>query len=148
MDLTLPPDFKEFLKLLKEHDVRYLLIGGYAVGYHGYARATEDMDIWVAIHPDNAQNIVAAMKAFGLDDPNLTPELLLQKPKIIRMGFPPLRLEITTSISGVGFDECYASRITDTLDGVEVNIIDLPHLKANKKAAGRHKDLADLENLP
>lgn len=75
MALTLPPDFKEFLKLLKEHNVRYLLIGGYAAGYHGYARATEDMDIWVAVHPDNAQKLVSVMEAFGLDDPSLTPEL-------------------------------------------------------------------------
>jgi len=148
MDLTLPPDFKEFLKLLKEHDVRYLLIGGYAVGYHGYARATEDMDIWVAIHPDNAQKLVSAMKAFGLDDPNLTSELFLQKPKIIRMGFPPLRLEITTSISGVEFEECYKTRIVDNFDGVEVCVIDLKNLKKNKKASGRTKDIADLEELP
>jgi len=147
MDLTLPPDFKEFLKLLKEHDVRYLLIGGYAVGYHGYARATEDMDIWIAIHPDNAQKLVSTMKAFGLDDPNLKPELFLQKPKIIRMGFPPLRLEITTSISGVEFGECLQGRIVDRLDGVEVNLIDLEHLKQNKKASGRTKDIADLEKL-
>lgn len=88
MDLLLPPDFKEFLKLLKAHDVRYLLIGGYAVGYHGYPRATEDLDIWVAIHPDNAQKLVSVLKIFGFDDPVLTPELFLQKPKIIRMGFP------------------------------------------------------------
>ncbi|HET9905094.1 MAG TPA: hypothetical protein VFQ23_00590 [Anaerolineales bacterium] len=92
MALTLPPDFKEFLKLLKEHDVRYLLIGGYAVGYHGYVRATEDMDIWVAVHPDNAEKLVKTLKAFGFNDPNITPELFLQKPKIIRMGFPPMRL--------------------------------------------------------
>ena len=147
MGLTLPPDFKEFLKLLKEHDVRYLLIGGYAVGYHGYARATEDMDIWVAIHPDNAQKIVSALKSFGLDDPELKPGLFLQKPKIIRMGFPPMRLEITTSISGVEFDECYRSRIVDELDGVEVSMIDLENLKKNKWASGRTKDVADLEQL-
>ena len=144
---TLPPDFKEFLKLLKEHDVRYLLIGGYAVGYHGYARATDDMDIWVAIHPDNAQKLVSALKVFGLDDPNLTPELFLQKPKIIRMGFPPMRLEITTSVSGVDFEECYQTRIIDKLDDIEVNFIDLEHLKKNKMASGRAKDIADLENL-
>ena len=144
---TLPPDFKEFLKLLKEHDVRYLLIGGYAVGYHGYARATDDMDIWVAIHPDNAQKLVSALKAFGLNDPSLTPELFLQKPKIIRMGFPPMRLEITTAISGVEFEECYQTRIVDTLDGIEVDLIDLEHLKKNKQASGRAKDIADLENL-
>ena len=147
MDLQLPPDFKEFLKLLKDHDVRYLLIGGYAVGYHGYPRATEDLDIWVAIHPENAQKLVAVLKVFGLDDPALKPELFLQKPKIIRMGFPPMRLEISTSISGVEFDECYQTRIVDTLDGIEVNLIDLEHLKKNKKASGRAKDIADLENL-
>ena len=147
MDLQLPPDFKEFLKLLKDHDVRYLLIGGYAVGYHGYPRATEDLNIWVAIHPDNAQKLVSVLKAFGFDDPALTPDLFLQKPKIIRMGFPPMRLEITTSISGVEFDECYQTRITDTLDDVEVTVIDLEHLKKNKKASGRAKDIADLENL-
>ena len=106
------------------------------------------MDIWVAVHPDNAQNLVSAMKAFGLDDPNLRPELFLQQPKIIRMGFPPMRLEITTSISGVAFDDCYQSRVVDNLDGIEVNLIDLQNLKKNKKASGRSKDLADLENLP
>lgn len=148
MALTLPPDFKEFLKLLKEHDVRYLLIGGYAVGYHGYARATEDMDIWVAIHPENARKLVSTLKSFGLDDLNLTPELFLQKPKIIRMGLPPMRLEITTSVSGVEFDECYRSRIVDEFDGVEVNVIDLENLKKNKKASGRSKDIADVEKLP
>ena len=147
MELQLPPDFKEFLKLLKEYNVRYLLIGGYAVGYHGYPRATEDLDIWVAIHPENAQKLVSVLKVFGFDDPALTPELFLQKPKIIRMGFPPIRLEITTSISGVEFDECYQKRIVDQLDGIEVNLIDLEHLKKNKKASGRAKDIADLENL-
>ncbi len=147
MAITLPPDFKEFLKLLKEHDVHYLLIGGYAVGYHGYPRTTEDLDIWVAIHPDNAQKLVSVLNAFGFDDPALRPELFLQKPKIIRMGFPPMRLEITTSISGVDFEECYHTRIVDKLDGVEVNLIDLEHLKKNKRASGRAKDIADLENL-
>ena len=148
MALTLPPDFKEFLKLLTEHNVRYLLIGGYAVGYYGYARATEDMDIWVAIHPDNAQKLVSALKAFGFDDSNLKPELFLQKPKIIRMGFPPMRLEITTAISGVEFDKCYQTRVVDKLDGVDVNLIDLENLKKNKRASGRAKDLADVEKLP
>ena len=148
MDLLLPPDFKEFLKLLKEHSVRYLLIGGYAVGYHGYARATEDMDIWVAIHPENAQKLISTLRDFGLDDPNLKPELFLQKPKIIRMGFPPMRLEITTSIDGVEFDECYQAKIVDKLDGVEVCLIDLEHLKKNKLASGRAKDMADIEKLP
>ena len=148
MELALPPDFKEFLKLLNAYKVRYLLIGGYAVGYHGYARATEDMDIWVAIHPDNARNLVSALEAFGFSQPDLKPELFLDKQKIIRMGVPPIRLEITTAISGVEFDECYNARIVDEVDGIEVDLIDLANLKKNKKASGRAKDLADLEKLP
>jgi len=146
--IRLPPDFKEFLKLLKDHKVRYLLIGGYAVGYHGYVRATVDMDIWVAIHPDNAERIVSVLKEFGFDLPELSPQLFLKEKQIIRMGIPPLRLEIATSISGVEFDGCYEARVVEELDGVEVDLIDLKHLKLNKKASGRLKDLSDLENLP
>jgi len=146
--IRLPQDFKEFLKLLREHDVRYLLIGGYAVGYHGYPRATADMDIWVAIHPDNAEKIVAVLRAFGFDLPELSAELFLKDNRIIRMGIPPVRLEICTSISGVEFETCYQGRVTAVLDGVEVNLISLEHLRINKKASGRYKDLNDLENLP
>ena len=146
--IHLPPDFKEFLKLLNDHKVQYLLIGGYAVGYHGYPRATADMDIWVAIHPDNAGKIVTVLCEFGFDVPELTADLFLQEKQIVRMGVPPVKLEIVTSISGVEFDECYQERITDVLDGVKVDLIDLTHLKINKKASGRYKDLADLENLP
>jgi hypothetical protein len=148
MDIELPLDFKEFLKLLNEKEVRYLLIGGYAVGYHGYPRATNDMDIWIAIHPDNAERMVAALKEFGFDLPELKTELFLKESTIVRMGIPPMRLEISTEISGVEFEECYGNRVMDTLDGVQANIIDLHHLKVNKKASGRLKDLADLENLP
>ena len=146
--VNLPPDFKEFLKLLNAYQVEYLLIGGYAVAYHGYPRATADMDIWIATHPQNVHKIVAVVKEFGFDQPGLTPELFQKDDQIIRMGVPPVRIEIVTGISGVTFAECYVSRVVDVLDGVEVNVIDLPHLKINKKAAGRHKDLDDLENLP
>jgi hypothetical protein len=148
MDIELPSDFKEFLKLLNEKEVRYLLIGGYAVGYHGYPRATNDMDIWIALHPDNAERVVTALRDFGFNLPELTPEIFLKENAIIRMGVPPMRLEISTGISGVDFEECYVNRIEDILDGIQVTIIDLQHLKINKKAAGRLKDLADLENLP
>jgi phage replication-related protein YjqB (UPF0714/DUF867 family) len=146
--IHLPTDFKEFLKLLNVHRVEYLLIGGYAVGYHGYPRATADMDIWIAINPENAEKIVAALQQFGFTVPELTEELFLKKDQIVRMGLPPVRLEITTGISGVNFNECYAERVVDILDGVKVNIINLKYLKINKKASGRHKDLDDLENLP
>ncbi len=146
--VNLPPDFKEFLKLLNAHHVEYLLIGGYAVAYHGYPRATADMDIWIATHPQNTDKVVTVLKEFGFDLPELTSELFQKKNQIIRMGVPPVRIEIATTISGVTFGECYASRVVDVLDDVEVNVIDLVHLKINKKAAGRHKDLDDLENLP
>jgi hypothetical protein len=148
MEIELPTDFKEFLKLLNEKAVKYLLIGGYAVGYHGHPRATNDMDIWVDIDPDNAEKVIVVLREFGFDLPELTPDLFLKANRIVRMGNPPIRIEITTSVSGVEFGECYTSRVVDNCDGIEVNIIDLHHLKINKKAAGRLKDLADLENLP
>ena len=146
--INLPPDFKEFLRLLNAHRVEYLLIGGYAVAYHGYPRATADMDIWIAVHPRNAERIVAALREFGFDLPRLSPDLFLKEGQIIRMGVPPVRIEIATGISGVSFGECYAARVVDVLDEVEVNLINLAHLKVNKKTAGRHKDLDDLEHLP
>jgi len=146
--INLPPDFKDFLRLLNEHKVEYLLIGGYAVAFHGYPRATADMDIWIAVHPRNADKVIAALKEFGLDVPGLSPALFLKEGQIVRMGMPPVRIEIATSISGVKFEECYLKRVVDELDGVTVNFIDLEHLKINKKASGRHIDLNDLENLP
>ncbi|MFZ0132586.1 MAG: hypothetical protein WAK95_08575 [Desulfobacterales bacterium] len=145
---NLPQDFKEFLRLLNSHGVEYLLIGGYAVAYHGYPRATADMDIWVAMEPENANKIVAALKEFGFDLPELSTDLFLIPEKIIRMGAPPIRIEIMTSISGVTFGDCYASRVADDLDGVSVSLISLEDLKGNKKASGRYKDLDDLEHLP
>ncbi len=146
--IQLPPDFKEFLQLLNAHDVQYLLIGGYAVGYYGYPRPTGDMDIWIAVHPHNAAKIVAVLQEFGFTVPELSPDLFLQEKQIIRLGVPPLRLEILTTIDGVTFNECYSQRTQDTIDGVAVNLISLSHLKANKRASGRYKDLSDLENLP
>jgi hypothetical protein len=86
-------------------------------------------------------------KDFGFDPPELSPELFQKEDKVIRMGIPPMRIELITSIDGVSFDDCYQSRIEDEIDGVKVNIIDLEHLKINKKASGRHKDLNDLDHL-
>jgi len=149
MDTTqLPQDFKEFLQLLNDNKVEYLLIGGYAVGYHGYPRATVDMNIWIAIEAKNAEKIVLVLREFGFNEPELSAELFLKKDQVIRMGVPPLKLEILTTISGVKFDECYKERVIDQIDDIAVNIINLHHLKINKKHSGRHKDLNDLENLP
>ena len=113
----LPPDFKDFLKLLNSKQVEYLLIGGYAVGYYGYARATADIDIWIAINPGNALKVVQAIhEFFGFQVEGATLELFLQKDKVARMGVPPFRIEVLTTISGVDFEECYADRVTDILD--------------------------------
>ncbi|GMV93947.1 MAG: hypothetical protein AMXMBFR82_37250 [Candidatus Hydrogenedentota bacterium] len=147
-NLRVPPDFKEFLKLLNAHGVEYLLVGGYAVAFHGYPRATADLDVWIARHPANAQRPVDALVEFGFSLPDLTPSLFMQEGRIVRMGNPPVRIEIATGISGVTFESCYGSRIVDTLDGVEVGVISIDDLKTNKRAAGRFRDLDDLENLP
>jgi hypothetical protein len=106
------------------------------------------LDIWISVDPENAERLVAALKAFRFDLPELSPKLFLAKERIIRMGNPPIRIEIWTDISGVEFGDCYLSRIIDELDDVKVNIINLNQLKVNKKAAGRHKDLDDLDHLP
>lgn len=145
--IQFPPDFKEFLRLLHVHGVEYLLIGGYAVGFHGYPRATADMDIWIAVHPDNAERVCKVVREFGMDVPDLVPELFLDPEKIVRMGVPPLRIEILSNISGVSFDKCYANKVEVQLDDIRVQVIDIEHLKQNKQAAGRNKDLADLDHL-
>jgi len=148
MDQELANDFKEFLRLLRAHRVEYLLIGGWAVGYHGYPRSTDDLDVWIAISPANAERIVKVLSDFGFAVPELSTALFLQPDQIVRMGFEPVRIEVMTSISGVQFDECYRERLETTLDDEPVSLISLRHLKINKKASGRLKDLSDLENLP
>ena len=144
----MPPDFREFLRLLNSFGVEYLVVGGYAVGYYGYPRATAGMDLWVRIAPENAERVAGALRAFGFDMPALSPDLFLRDNQIIRLGNPPFRIEILTSVSGVEFSECYPSRVSARLDDVDVPLISLRDLKANKRAAGRHKDLDDLEHLP
>lgn len=133
--------------MLNLHQVEYLLIGGYAVSYHGYPRTTADMDIWIAIQKENAEKVVTVLKEFGFDTPHLTTDLFLRENQIIRMGNPPMRIELLTTISGVRFEECYLERIIDVIDDVEVQIINLEHLKRNKQASGRQKDLDDLKHL-
>ena len=147
MDLVLPNDFKEFLRLLRTHRVEYLLIGGWAVGYHGYPRATDDLDIWIAISPANAARVVEVLREFGFDVPQLAADLFLQDDRIVRMGVEPVRIEVVTTISGVNFEKCYRERLETTLDDEPVSLISLRDLKINKKAGGRAKDLADLDNL-
>jgi len=143
--IELHPDFKDFLRLLNSHNVRYLLVGGYAVGYHGYPRATGDMDIWIEISEVNSKKVVSAFRDFGMPDETISEGLFLEKNKVIRMGVPPVRLEVITSASGVSFKKCYSNREVIEIDGISTNFISLQDLKKNKHAAGRHKDL---EHLP
>ena len=147
MDLELANDYKEFLRLLRAHEVEYLLIGGWAVGYHGHPRATYDLDVWIGISPANADRLVKALAEFGFDGTELSPNLFLQPDKIVRMGVEPVRIEIMTSISGVEFAECYSERLETILNDVPVDLINLRDLKINKEASGRLKHLADLEQL-
>ena len=145
--IRLPQDFKELLQLLNSKKIEYLVVGGFAVALWGYPRATGDMDIWISISKNNAHKTVEALKEFGFNVPELKEELFLEKEKNIRMGNPPLCIEILTSIDGVEFTECYKNKETVTIDNIEINFISLEDLKKNKKASGRHQDLADLENL-
>ena len=146
--IPLPADFSEFLKLLTEHDVKYLLVGGYAVGYHGYVRATADMDIWIEATEENASRVTDVFKEFGFGVEALNPAIFLEPDRIIRIGVPPMRIEVMCSVSGVDFRPCYEHREVAAWDDVEVNIIGLRCLKKNKRASGRLKDLSDLDYLP
>lgn len=146
--IRLPTDFKEFLQLLNAARVDYLVVGGYAVGIYGYPRSTGDLDIWVAIDEENASRLGQVLEQFGFAADSIRSHLLLKEGRILRMGVPPLRIEVITRASGVSFHDCYEARMVTFIDGVEVSVIGLDHLKANKRAAGRPKDLADLDNLP
>ena len=141
------PDFREFIESLNRHNVRYLLIGGYAVALHGHPRYTKDLDIWISMDNTNAANLLKALKDFGFSSLSLSVEDFLKPDQIVQLGFPPNRIDLMTSPKGIDFDTCYASREEIEIEGLKVKLIDLNNLKINKKATGRYEDLADLENL-
>ena len=133
--------------MLDKHGVEYLLVGGYAVAYYGYPRPTADMDVWIAMHRVNAERITTALRDFGFNTPELNEKLFLETGNIIRMGQPPMRLEVFTTIDGVEFGAAYARRTIDKIDGQAVDLISLEDLKINKRVSGRPKDLDDLSKL-
>jgi predicted nucleotidyltransferase len=144
---VLNQDFKEFIQSLNDNQVRYLVIGGYAVALHGYPRYTKDIDIWIEMSPENATRMLQALEQFGFASLDLQPQDFMTPDQVIQLGYPPSRIDLLTTPDGVNFATCYAAKIETNIDGVLVNFIDLDNLKINKKASGRLQDLADLENL-
>jgi len=140
-------NFKEFVLLLNKNNVRYLVVGGYAVALHGHPRYTKDLDIWIYANQENAENIICTLNEFGFSSLDLSINDFLTDGNVIQLGSPPVRIDLLTSVDGVVFDSCYESKITVEIDGISVDFISLKDLKKNKKASGRHQDLADLENL-
>ncbi len=140
-------DFKEFIQLLNDNQVKYLVIGGYAVAVHGHPRYTKDIDIWIEISEENAQKLVTALTQFGFESLGLTSEDFQTPNQIIHLGYPPNRIDLITNPDGIDFQTCYDSKIEVTLNDVPVKFINLDNLKKNKLASGRLQDLADLEKL-
>lgn len=143
----LHPDFKEFLELLNAHSVRYLVVGGYAVAFHGYPRATGDIDIWIEIAPDNANQMVRVVRDFGFGGLGYTAADFQEPGTVIQFGVSPIRIDILTEIDGVSFPTAFALRETPLLDGIPVSIISLHDLQRNKAATGRAQDQVDLARL-
>jgi hypothetical protein len=140
-------DFKEFIQLLNANQVKYLIVGGYAVAIHGHPRYTKDIDIWVQPSAENSLKLIAALIQFGFGSLGLTPEDFQAQNQIIQLGYPPNRIDLITSPDGVDFQTCYNSKMEFLIDDMMLKFIDLDNLKKNKLASGRLQDLADLENL-
>ena len=145
--IALSPDYREFIQSLNNNHVRYLVVGGYAVAIHGHPRFTKDMDIWIDLSPQNAEQMVMALEQFGFTSLGLKSADFQVKDQIIQLGYPPNRIDIITSLPGVEFNDCYETRLRIEVDGLNIDFIDLENLRKNKKATGRHQDLADLEKM-
>ncbi len=146
----LSADFRDFLSCLNDAGVEYLLVGGHAVAYYWYVRPTRDMDVWIAISPENARRAVQAVRAFfrGAELKGLTEAWFLEPENVTHFGAVPNLLEIVNTVSGCEFADAYPRRVIAEIDGIPVSLISLDDLKRNKKASGRTKDIADLESLP
>jgi Nucleotidyltransferase of unknown function (DUF6036) len=146
--INLTSDFRDFLRLLNEESVEYVLIGGYAVILHGYNRYTADMDVWVRPSAQNSERLVRALRKFGFSESTLADADFKRPGQVFTMGIPPTRIDVLTFASGVDFDECYRTRTVVDIDGLPVNLISLSLLRKNKTESGRLQDQADLERLP
>ena len=145
--MELSRDLRELLKCFLSHDVKYLVIGGHAVSFHGYPRFTKDLDIWIEQSLDNAQAVVAALTEYGFDPDSLSPEMFNQDDRMTQMGREPNRVDILQSIKGVNFHDCHARRTSTEIDGSEIPMISLNDLLTNKLATARPQDIADARQL-
>ena len=140
-------DFREFLALLNEHEVKFIIVGGYALAFHGAPRFTGDIDVFVKPDHENAKLIVNALADFGFSSLDLTIDDFQDQNKVIQLGLPPVRIDLITSISGVTWEEADASKEPGLFGDVSVSYIGKKQFIINKRASGRKKDLADLESL-
>jgi hypothetical protein len=140
-------DFLELLRAFIEAEVRFLVVGAYALALHGHPRATGDLDIWVAATPDNSTRVYGALAAFGAPLHDLNAEDLAHPGVVYQMGVAPYRIDILTKLSGVDFDEAWIGRAVQDIEGLPVPFIGREAFIQNKRAIGRTKDLADVEAL-
>lgn len=145
--MELANDFVDFIRLLNRHSVAYMIVGGYAVMAHGEPRFTEDFDIWIRPEKSNAEKMMLVLKDFGFALKGISQEDFEQEEMVVQLGYPPLRIDILSSISGVGFEEAYPQRVIKKLGDIEMSFIGLKELIKNKDATGRKKDQLDSEQL-
>lgn len=143
----LNPDFKELLQCFNDAEVEYLLVGGYALAAHGVPRYTGDIDLWVRISAKNAQRILRALDTFGLGPLNLSSEDFLAENQVVQLGYPPVRIDLLTTLDGLDFDQAKTSAGFLQAEGVNIPLLSRDDLIRNKKASGRLQDLADVERL-
>lgn len=140
-------DFVEMLSALNAADAEYLVVGAHALAAHGLPRATGDLDLWVRATPENAGRVLAALRTFGAPLFGLTVDDLTRPETVFQIGVVPVRIDLLTSISGVGFDEAWVGRIEAAIEGVPFGVIGRAELLRNKRATGRPKDLLDADAL-
>jgi hypothetical protein len=145
--MAIYPDFKELLALFNLNKVEYVVVGAHALAYHGFIRATKDIDLYVRPTPANAARIMAALEAFGFGDIGLKQEDFETPGQVIQLGYPPIRIDLITSIGGISWEQAGASACRGDYGGEPVPFLGRAELIANKRAAGRLQDLADAERL-
>lgn len=145
--MKLSRDLREFIELLNSCAVEYVVVGGHAVAYHGYPRYTGDIDFFIRPTEDNARRLLEVFDRFGFGGVGITRDDFTTPDRIVQLGLPPNRIDLVTGITGVTFDEVWASRVAANLDGIPVCLIGKAELLRNKRASGRAKDLADIEGI-